>query len=73
MARAFYEALTMDRAERAEALEATREAIRRNTIFRWAHDQLIDLLPSTAVRRPGTITLMPAASEPVVTESEVST
>lgn len=67
MARAFYEALTMARTERAEALEATREAIRRNTIFRWAHDQLNDLLPACEAR-PGAITIIPA----VATESEVS-
>jgi trehalose 6-phosphate synthase len=63
-AQAFYDALTMDRTERAAALEATREAIRRNTIFRWAHDQLEDLLPETTAptRKPGAITMMAPAT-----------
>jgi trehalose 6-phosphate synthase len=65
MASAFHEALTMDRSERAACLAATQEAIRRNTIFRWAHDQLDDLLPAEA--RPGAITMMPPS------QSEVST
>ncbi|MNT27451.1 Alpha,alpha-trehalose-phosphate synthase [UDP-forming] [compost metagenome] len=75
MARAFYEALTMDRATRAAALEATRESIKRNTIFRWAHDQLADLMPAPAAR-PGPITMLPAdaaeRSVPSSLESEVS-
>ena len=66
MARAFYEALTMDRAERAEALAHQVESIRRNTIFRWAHDQLSDLMPLEPIEveaKPGAITLLPPSSQ----------
>jgi trehalose 6-phosphate synthase len=72
--RAFYDALTMDRADRADALAATRESIRRNTIFRWAHDQLKDLIPASRTAKPGQITLLPpsGAAVPHSVESEVS-
>ena len=55
--------LSRIRAERAEALQATQDAVRRNTIFRWAHDQLADLLPDEG--RPGAITMMPPSQSEV--------
>lgn len=61
MAQAYHDALTMRPAERAWALAAQREAIRSNTIFRWAHDQLRDLVAPTPVL--GAVTFFPAAAE----------
>jgi trehalose 6-phosphate synthase len=69
-AAAFHEALTMDRETRAEALVATREAIYANTIFRGAHDQLLDLLP--APHAPGAVTMLPPTTVGGELESEVS-
>jgi trehalose-6-phosphate synthase len=69
-AAAFHEALTMDRETRAEALVATREAIYANTIFRWAHDQLMDLLP--APQTPGAVTMLPPTGVGEALNSEVT-
>jgi trehalose 6-phosphate synthase len=57
MANAFHEALAMPLAERQQALAAQRTAIAANTIYRWAHDQLADLVPGEA--RPGKISMFP--------------
>lgn len=61
MAQAYHDALTMRPAERSWAHAAQREAIRANTIYRWAHDQLQDLLVAPGpVTRPA-VTFFPAA------------
>ncbi|MDB5096555.1 MAG: hypothetical protein JWM80_976 [Cyanobacteria bacterium RYN_339] len=58
MAHAFHEALDMPLAERQRALASQRATIGGNTIFRWAHDQIADLVE--AAPRPGTISIFPA-------------
>ncbi len=62
-AQAFHDALTMRPAERSWAHAAQREAIRANTIYRWAHDQLYDLLVAPASGMPGAVTFIPATVE----------
>lgn len=66
MAQAFHDALTMRPAERSWAHAAQREAIRANTIYRWAHDQLRDLLLAPAPTPMPTVTFFPAGPEGAV-------
>ena len=69
MAQAIHDALTMRPAERAWAHAAQREAIRANTIYRWAHDQLQDLLVAPANPPMPAVTFFPAAAEGAVATS----
>lgn len=66
MAQAIHDALIMRPAERAWAHAAQREAIRANTIYRWAHDQLFDLLATSANPPMPSVTFFPATPEEAV-------
>jgi trehalose-6-phosphate synthase len=64
MADAFHTALTMSPAEKHSALQAQRQTIGGNTIFRWVHDQIADLVASPQpLRRPGIVSMFPASEE----------
>jgi trehalose 6-phosphate synthase len=61
MADAFYEALSLSPATRKAASAGLRRRIGENTIFRWATDQLADLVPALA--KPALMSLLTPASE----------
>jgi trehalose 6-phosphate synthase len=60
MAEAFHQALSMPAEERRRALAAQRASIGDNTIFRWARDQIADLVDGAPRQVPGIVTLFPA-------------
>lgn len=63
MAGAFNDALQMSHEDRQAALDAQRASIGENTIYRWAHDQIADLVGAPVHAAPGIVTMFPAIPE----------